>query len=466
MNRIRFIIILGLVFSLVVPQYNTPAQDETPAGPIYIVQSGDNLTLIASRFGISANDLINANQIENANNLKIGDELVIPGLQGVEGYLVTQTVGFGDTLQQLSSQNNVALDLLVKLNHLTSPAELYAGVNLVIPQPADAEQEPQRGMASNGMSMLEYAILAGASPWTIKSQNDLQGDWDLLPGETYSLPPAGDHPSVLPVSPFDQIEISPLPMVQGKTTVIKMKSQPDTVYGGSLTGHDLAFFSDGEGTDISLQGIYAMQEPGIYPLLITATTADGTKVQAEKMVVIQDGYYSQDPVLVVEYSFIDPAVTEPELEWLTGVTSQYTPEKLWDGKWISPSPYSYQECLNSKYGNRRSYNGGPYDNFHTGVDFCGGDGVQILAPAAGRVVFAGEKTVRGNATIIDHGWGIYTGYWHQSAIYVKEGDMVQPGDIIGLVGGTGRVTGAHLHFEVWAGGVQVQPIDWLEKVYP
>jgi len=74
--------------------------------------------------------------------------------------------------------------------------------------------------------------------------------------------------------------------------------------------------------------------------------------------------------------------------------------------------------------------------------------------------------VRGNATIIDHGWGVYTGYMHQSEMYVKPGDRVEKGDVIGLVGGTGRVEGPHLHWEVWAGGVQVDPLDWLGQVYP
>ena len=68
--------------------------------------------------------------------------------------------------------------------------------------------------------------------------------------------------------------------------------------------------------------------------------------------------------------------------------------------------------------------------------------------------------------MIDHGWGVYTGYLHQSEIMVKVGDHVEAGQVIGLVGGTGRVTGPHLHWEVWVGGVQVDPLEWLEKIFP
>ncbi|HOD06383.1 MAG TPA: M23 family metallopeptidase, partial [Anaerolineaceae bacterium] len=62
--------------------------------------------------------------------------------------------------------------------------------------------------------------------------------------------------------------------------------------------------------------------------------------------------------------------------------------------------------------------------------------------------------------------GIYSGYGHQSESYVKEGDIVEAGQLIGLIGNTGRVTGPHLHWEVWANGVQVQPLDWLAQSYP
>ena len=67
--------------------------------------------------------------------------------------------------------------------------------------------------------------------------------------------------------------------------------------------------------------------------------------------------------------------------------------------------------------------------------------MNIYAPAPGVVVYTGTLTVRGNSVVIDHGWGVYTGYWHQKEIMVKVGDKVEPGQIIGQIGATGRVTG-------------------------
>ncbi len=74
--------------------------------------------------------------------------------------------------------------------------------------------------------------------------------------------------------------------------------------------------------------------------------------------------------------------------------------------------------------------------------------------------------VRGNATFIDHGWGVYTAYYHQKEIDVAVGQQVQAGQLIGQIGATGRVTGPHLHFEVWVNGIQVDPLDWLNNTYP
>jgi len=94
------------------------------------------------------------------------------------------------------------------------------------------------------------------------------------------------------------------------------------------------------------------------------------------------------------------------------------------------------------------------------------DSISIFAVADGTVVYTGSLDVRGNATIIDHGWGVFSAYYHQSDILVNVGDHVIAGQQIGKVGETGRVTGPHLHFEVWVNGVQVQPLDWLRNQYP
>ncbi len=182
------------------------------------------------------------------------------------------------------------------------------------------------------------------------------------------------------------------------------------------------------------------------------------------MLILKSGFFPNDPPLVVDPETIDPAVTRPEEEQIAKIIAAATPEKLWTKKFRVP--VDAPVCYKSTFGNRRSYNGGPYTSFHGGTDYGVCANLNILAPADGIVVFSGPLTVRGNATLIDHGWGVYSGYWHQKEIKVKVGDRVKSGDLIGLIGATGQVTGPHLHWEIVVNGIQVEPVDWLEHVYP
>lgn len=99
--------------------------------------------------------------------------------------------------------------------------------------------------------------------------------------------------------------------------------------------------------------------------------------------------------------------------------------------------------------------------FHAGLDFAAAPGTAIHAAAGGNVAFAGYKSDFGQVVEIDHGNGLVTRYAHASALWVKTGDFVAPGDTIAAVGSTGRSTGAHLHFEVLRHGEAVNPRRYL-----
>jgi murein DD-endopeptidase MepM/ murein hydrolase activator NlpD len=99
--------------------------------------------------------------------------------------------------------------------------------------------------------------------------------------------------------------------------------------------------------------------------------------------------------------------------------------------------------------------------FHAGLDFAAAPGTAIQAAGGGTVAFAGVKSDYGQVVEIDHGNGLLTRYAHASALWVKTGDLVAPGDAIAAVGSSGRSTGPHLHFEVLRHGDAVNPRRYL-----
>ena len=96
---------------------------------------------------------------------------------------------------------------------------------------------------------------------------------------------------------------------------------------------------------------------------------------------------------------------------------------------------------------------------HTGADFLSPAGTPIKAPAAGTVRLVGNLYYSGGSVIVDHGLGIYSLFAHMSKFDVSEGQTVAAGDVLGRVGATGRVTGAHLHWTVRMGPARVDPLS-------
>ncbi|MCD4864090.1 M23 family metallopeptidase [Pseudomonas sp. PLB05] len=119
-----------------------------------------------------------------------------------------------------------------------------------------------------------------------------------------------------------------------------------------------------------------------------------------------------------------------------------------------------QARLGSLFGNRVD----PFTGhlaFHSGVDFAAPTGTQVHAAAGGRVQVTGALGGYGNRVEVAHGNGLVTRYAHLSRIFVKEGQVVTPGQLLGAVGSTGRSTGPHLHFEVLRDGQFLDPQRFL-----
>lgn len=126
----------------------------------------------------------------------------------------------------------------------------------------------------------------------------------------------------------------------------------------------------------------------------------------------------------------------------------------------SPSIWPAKGWLTSRYGYRTS----PFTNrrqFHAGIDIAGAKGTEVVAPARGKVVFAGKRGPLGNSIIIDHGYGVRTQYGHNDTLLVKKGQQVERGDPISTLGNTGRSTGPHLHYVVEVNGKTRDPLDYI-----
>jgi murein DD-endopeptidase MepM/ murein hydrolase activator NlpD len=124
---------------------------------------------------------------------------------------------------------------------------------------------------------------------------------------------------------------------------------------------------------------------------------------------------------------------------------------LWEEPFVAPIPGG----TGSNFGKRRVFNG-ESRNPHGGADLRATTGTPILATNKGRVVLAKDLFFTGNTVIVDHGLGIYTLYAHLSEINVEKDATVERGQVVGLAGATGRVTGPHLH---WGARVQNSRVD-------
>ena len=128
-----------------------------------------------------------------------------------------------------------------------------------------------------------------------------------------------------------------------------------------------------------------------------------------------------------------------------------------------PSIWAHAGKINNEFGFRRNPFGGRSYEFHPGMDIDGERGDLVVAPGNGKVVKAAWTGGYGNMVEIDHGNGLTTRYGHLSKIEIAEGDTVTRGQLIGLIGSTGRSTGPHLHFELRLNDKPVNPRHFLPQ---
>ena len=189
---------------------------------------------------------------------------------------------------------------------------------------------------------------------------------------------------------------------------------------------------------------------------------NGTQKSKVFILKVADGKYKKEEIQVSS-SKVNPKSKEvkkrisKEYAEAMKIYGTVTTESYINSKFILP----LDSFITSDFGKARVYNGS-LKGYHSGTDFRAKVGTPLIASNDGIVALVKDRFYSGGTVLIDHGQGIYTCYFHMSAFNVKRDEKVKKGQVIGLSGVSGRVTGPHLHFAVRINGLQVDPLQFVE----
>lgn len=271
-----------------------------------------------------------------------------------------------------------------------------------------------------------------------------------------------------------QGELSSLEVVDGSVLLINVKLPPsakDGAISGKFEEIGLPFFKIDEATYQAVLGVPFNHKPGsanvVVKFLALCPEELGSGCTREPQtlelsVQISDGQYPSE-ILRVDGKHVNPEKKylpriQRERAQIGEIYRRITQEKYWSGPFQLP----IQSPVTSQFGTKRVFNS-ELKGFHGGLDLKASPGTPVQAAASGSVALSKNLFYTGNTVILDYGYGIFTVYTHLSKLKVKEGSQVKIGDLLGLSGKTGRVTGPHLHWQAVIHKEKVNPIE-LTKV--
>ena len=251
------------------------------------------------------------------------------------------------------------------------------------------------------------------------------------------------------------------PTSQGRIIHMTFPDEPG-VKAMQLTWEDKKVpFAQLAGKWETIVGIDVDTKAGEYKGEVLVTFNDG-RVEKRPVTLMVEAVKFPTTQLTVDDQYVElsPANLQRsnrETKELNAIYAKMTPEILWTKPFRTPIP---GQTKGSNFGHRRVFNGQPRAP-HAGSDLKASTGTPIHATNRGRVVLAKNLFFTGNTVILDHGLGIYTIYAHLSRIDVKVAEIVGEGQLLGLAGATGRVTGPHLHWAARIQGARVDPFALL-----
>ncbi|MGB8029018.1 MAG: M23 family metallopeptidase [Terracidiphilus sp.] len=264
----------------------------------------------------------------------------------------------------------------------------------------------------------------------------------------------------------DEVTITPAAVVAGSPELICVHLPPGATLDGERPegiwlGQNLQFFRSRDGHEwYALAGVDVQTQTGPSNLQISARTPAGATIDLSRTVQILPAHY-RTSTLTVAPKFVEPGPDEmtrikAERELKDKVFASSAPEPLWSGDFRAP----VDAAPTDSFGTRRTFNG-ELASIHQGMDFRAAMGTPVRAGNSGVVVLARPLYYEGNCVVIDHGLGLFTISMHLSRIDVQEGEHVITGQLLGLSGATGRVTGPHLHWAVRWQNAYLDPAKML-----
>lgn len=500
---VRFVVIL--LASVLPMTFALHAQDESESiFTVHVVQRGETLFRIALQHDLFAEQVATANGITDSNSIIVGQRLIIPLATVASDQRLAHTVSAGETLASIAAAYSRTEADLLALNSLESAESIFVGQKLVIvpgeTQPetapttipsagADSSDEIEPLAASapgnesrlsfarygdpiapflykvrSGDTLFEIALRYNQTVDALARENNLLDPGLLRVGQQLIIPGiqlprlAQDLPATV-----EAFTIDPQVLETGRSVRIELRTSEAASISGQFLGRELRVIErDDARRHNIIVGVPMFTETAIYPLTLQLQPAEGDAVAIAANLQVVGGGYGYQTITINNNDLLAPAIEEAEIERLTQLMSGFTTDRYWLNSLSLPAA----AAMNAVFGTLRSYNGGEYNRYHRGVDFAGAPGTSVLAAADGTVVIADRLQIRGNTTIIDHGWGVFTLYAHQRETLVQPGQVVASGQVIGTVGSTGRSTGPHLHWELWLNGVTVDPLQWVQEVFP
>jgi len=259
------------------------------------------------------------------------------------------------------------------------------------------------------------------------------------------------------------VEVSNYKIANGKTTLLEFSPQKDIDYKSVKVGKKTFQIFDVE-KDSSKKYVLIpfsyYEKPEKKTLLINYIEKSRLKHETLLLKVV-DGNYDKEEIKV-SASKVNPKSAEvkkrisKEYAQAMKIYNTVTPTSYIKTKFIQPM----ESKITSSFGKARVYNGS-LKGYHSGTDYRAKVGTPVVAVNDAKVVLVEKRFYSGGTVLLDHGQGVYTCYFHMSKFDVKKGQMVKKGEILGLSGKSGRVTGPHLHFSARINGVQVDPLQLI-----